>query len=333
MRSPLRCIVVLLLHSILLSGVVAQEEEESPQEYNRRLRQNVEFNFVDVPHVSRPIFWHIPKAGGTSVQDFTTRCLKLVGASEVGREHQDETLFIFEEHDRSQFVNVDTTHRDGLEHAKNVGFVGSGIAQIIFTGNIFESATYLFDQWNQGSAFTIMRHPIDRAISIFYYLQNAKRELTYHPEWKSMTLKEYAAAGVHIEHDWMVRQLTGNWQGDLTEKELNIAKQFLKDKVWIGLLDHMEESIFRFSDRFGWEHNPKWKTCFREYEHHISNQNKHTKYTPASEEWKLLEKYNRWDIQLYEYAVELFHNQRKFFGNRLEGFQEVETKTALRQKN
>jgi hypothetical protein len=76
----------------------------------------------------------------------------------------------------SRFVNVDTSTVEGLQRAKKLGLAQSGKLNAIYTPLIYE-ANDLFDEGHQGRLFAIFRHPIDRAISIFRYLQYV-RDLT-----------------------------------------------------------------------------------------------------------------------------------------------------------
>jgi hypothetical protein len=70
----------------------------------------------------------------------------------------------------SRFVNVDTSTVEGLQRAKKLGLAQSGKVNAIYTPLIFD-ANDLFDDDHKGRMFAIFRHPIDRAISIFRYLQ------------------------------------------------------------------------------------------------------------------------------------------------------------------
>ena len=53
----------------------------------------------------------------------------------------------------------------------------------------------------------VFRHPVDRAVSMFFYIQIADWEPTYNPELAKMTISEYAVSP-NIENNWMVRTLT-----------------------------------------------------------------------------------------------------------------------------
>ncbi len=54
-----------------------------------------------------------------------------------------------------------------------MGFADSGLGDAVVTPFIYES-NELFTQTAQGRLFCVFRHPIDRAISLFYYLQVAE---------------------------------------------------------------------------------------------------------------------------------------------------------------
>ena len=36
------------------------------------------------PDLELPVFWHVPKSGGTALQDLTVHCIEVVGANEIG---------------------------------------------------------------------------------------------------------------------------------------------------------------------------------------------------------------------------------------------------------
>ena len=63
---------------------------------------------------------------------------------------------------------------EGIKHASQINLIPSHIPQIIFAPLLHESIDNLFTPQNQAQAFAIFRHPIDRIVSLFYYLQEAK---------------------------------------------------------------------------------------------------------------------------------------------------------------
>ena len=116
-----------------------------------------------------PIFWHIPKAGGSSVKDAIGSCHRLVMATEFGvtdgHINDNEIAIVYPKApgdakgDRSPFVNVDTTTVAGITRAKQMGFADSGLAQCVVTPFLWE-ANELFTQTAKGRLFAVFRNPV-----------------------------------------------------------------------------------------------------------------------------------------------------------------------------
>ena len=66
-----------------------------------------------------------------------------------------------------------------------------------------------------------------------------------------MTLTEYAES-THIENNWMVRYLANQMEGELGKDQLKAAKEILRRKNFIGLVDEFEESMEQFTNYFIW---------------------------------------------------------------------------------
>jgi hypothetical protein len=73
--------------------------------------------------------------------------------------------------DWSAFVKIDTTSTvAGIERAASIGFADSGLAGCVVTPFLYESNA-LFTETAQEHLFAVLRHPVDRAVSMFYYIQ------------------------------------------------------------------------------------------------------------------------------------------------------------------
>ncbi len=66
-------------------------------------------------------------------------------------------------------LNVDLTSKESIAEAKQMGFIENGLADVVISQLSLEGAT-VFSSYNMGRAFTIMRHPVKLAISLFYYV-------------------------------------------------------------------------------------------------------------------------------------------------------------------
>lgn len=155
-----------------------------------------------------PFFWHIPKCGGTTLQDIMMHCFGMVGANEVGGAYTNEgPLQIIPLENGNRYVNVDVTQPRGIEHAKDLGFGEANLADVVLSSRLHEAAS-LFTPDNlhpnvvKGRCFALLRHPIRRAVSMFFYLRDATWEPTYSEVYKSMTVEEYAVSQ-YAEDNWM----------------------------------------------------------------------------------------------------------------------------------
>ena len=174
--------------------------------------------------------------------------------------------------------------------------------------------------------FALFRHPVQRVTSIFYYLQSATWEPTYNPEYAQWTLFDYANSP-YCESNWMVRSLVRKMTGPLNPEDVLIAQEILRRKCLVGLMEDMEESIRRFHSLYfrpryfennaNEEENAAFNCAIEHFATKGLSQNSHghPKLDETSETWEILAAKNRLDIQLYEFAKELFVEQGKWMKN------------------
>ena len=132
-----------------------------------------------------------------------------------------------------------------------------------------------------------------------------------------MTLSEYVHSTYVNDSDWMTRFLSNKRQERIGPEHLQLAKEILRTKCLVGLYDEMEESFQLFQDYFGWvAANEKSNgMCHAEI---IANEHERGAQIfekvghlidVESDEYQVLYNYNKYDIQLYWYAVEVFKEQ------------------------
>ena len=226
-----------------------------------------------------------------------------------------QTFQIYTHADGAKYVNSDTTTVEGLELARRLDLVGSGLADVVFSHRL-HGVSKIFDGRRRGRVFALFRHPVDRAVSMFYYLRRADWEPTHDRALRGMTLLEFAGSG-KAEENWMVRSLTNDFAEELTDQHLAAAKEVLRRKVLVGNLDSFDESIRRFEQYFGWwqgiaDDVTKMK-CQQALTTKGDNRNEHPKFLPGSREFEALKALNWADVQLYNYAQTLYQEQASLF--------------------
>mmetsp|Transcript_10737 Transcript_10737/g.16041 ORF Transcript_10737/g.16041 Transcript_10737/m.16041 type:complete len:341 (-) Transcript_10737:549-1571(-) len=301
----------------------------------RKTTISTDIGYVTDPikETDTPLYWHIFKSGGSSMKAYYS-CMGLVVASRQGIfDHiADETLQVIEDKSTGhKYVNVDTADIVGMIRAKRLGLASSGLADIIFSP-LLTPASNMFDAQHQGRFFALFRHPIERAVSMFYYRQVASWERdpnVYKPDLAKVDIEDWLKnrGGKADVSNFLMSSLLGKRY--FSEKDLEKAKEILRSKVLVGLLSKMEESVQHFDTYFGWyENNEKRSKCQDSAIQKGVNRNPHESVEEGSEAWELLADLNYYDLQLYEYILELYEEQgRELFGEGVE--QKVEESTTI----
>ncbi|KAL7484005.1 hypothetical protein ACHAW6_009646 [Cyclotella cf. meneghiniana] len=269
------------------------------------------FASLNTPYVrgrDTPFFWHIPRSGGVIVKTLMSHCLRMTLAAEVGElegHDQDEELKVVSLFDHN-YTNVNVATAEGISRALSLGLVPSHLADVIVSAQV-DKIPSLFTSNEHARAFVLLRNPVDRAASMFYFLKSMGNE-----RLKNMTVYDYAKSDM-IENNWMVRILSDAMTGSIDAVNLETAQLVLKKKFIVGILENKRGSFARFDHYFKWKENP-----YYEKEFGCIKQIMDEKYTPKHPmrqgdlSWNLLFEQNRFDMQLYEYAKELFKEQSSY---------------------
>jgi hypothetical protein len=262
-------------------------------------------------------FFMIPKSGTTTLGSYMTNCVdNLVIGNGVGKIYEgqgSDTLQVVEHTDHNQYINIDVTKRDGLDHGYALGLAESALADVIITGFPVQVAS-IFNPHNKARMFTLLRHPFQRVVSEFYYVQIADWEpLAYKPWLKNWTLERYVNSD-YTPDNFMTRQLVGKASTNikLTMEDANIAKKILTDKCLIGLTKEYKETLSRFKQYFGWQHDQQ---CFEDLFKRggKKNTNQHPDLKRGSRDYNALMEHDKYDLLVWNHAVRLFEEQGKMF--------------------
>lgn len=200
---------------------------------------------------------------------------------------------------------------EGILRAKQLSLDKTPGIDLVVSPYLYQASAQLHSPKLMARLFTMFRHPVDRAVSLFYFLQSQPKSDIVDV---SMSLEEYANSRL-AENNWMTRFLTNKLQGPLTMQDEAVAREVLKTKCLVGLLGYKGESMHRFTRYFGWTvDGAKMEECHGKLlDWNWPAKNKHPDLEESSDVYKILTKQNTFDIRLYKYAQELFHQQANMF--------------------
>ena len=267
-----------------------------------------------------PVFWRIPRGASSTVESILSYCYRMVLAGSqgtAGGHDKDDSLSVVQVGTGARFINVDMSNPAGISHAKDLNLGFSNEVNVISTPFLFETAADIFKGTDKtGKCFTILRHPVDRAVSLYHHYQIDESGNPNTSHYKGMTIDEYAENVA--ENNWLVRFLANKRGGALKWEDLEIAKEVFGKKCLVGLVDEIGESISRYEHFFGWDKSipessqDRKNKCIQDALDNGDKRQEHPTYEGTAA-WETLRKKNEYDEILYEYAKNLFSQQSTIY--------------------
>ncbi len=242
------------------------------------------------------IFLHIPKTGGLTLHDIIYRQYSVK-----------ERFSCWHINDIELIDKLSAAEKEKLKIIK--GHIRLEIADKVPQKMLF---------------FTLLREPIARTISQYHYIKRFKEHFFYQEmKEKKYSLKDLLENGpIQNMDNCQVRFLSGAHDvtyGGINETHYKKALHNLDQLIYsYGLCEYYDESILLFQDAL------HWKTPFYASKN-IAGITEKKEDTDHPKE--LLEKYNRYDLLLYEYAkkkfLEKIDEKGPEFSRRLERFRKL----------
>lgn len=164
--------------------------------------------------------------------------------------------------------------------------------------------------WLEGRSryVTLLRHPVERVVSHYYYVKRNPCHYLHHRLAKGMSLADFAGAGLSGELDnGQVRLLSGHDQdipcGECPHDLLDTARHNIELHFAVaGLTERFDESLVLMRIELGWRWNP-----------YYLNRNV-TKNKPGVKQigpvaLRAIERANPLDFELYDWVARRFQDQ------------------------
>jgi hypothetical protein len=236
------------------------------------------------------IFLHIPKTAGSTLNSIMER--------QYPRQ-QFYSLYpsrLYPNGNADEFHSMSTERRAQLRLL--IGHVGYGYHQLLP---------------NPVTYFTLLRDPIERVISFYYYVRrNAGHYLHDFALAKDMTLPQFIASeATEVNDNLSVRVISGRWKeipyGQCTTEMLDMAKQNLREHFAVtGLTERFDESLLLLQRAFG------WRNVY--YMRHNVTQDRPRQGELPADTLALIRQHNQLDMELYDFTCMLFEAQLKQSG-------------------
>ena len=236
------------------------------------------------------IFLHIQKTGGTTLHSI------------VSRQYPKSSVCTLNS------ANIDTSIREGMDKFKNRSEQERLHLRCLKGHMSFGLHEYML---GPATYFTFLRHPVDRIISLYYWVLTAPRNPLYSKVVStSMTLEEFVTSGISSELDnGQTRLLTGVKRVDsvyghepISSDMLELVKQNIKNRfAVVGLIERFDESLVLLRRRFGWGNILYVKRRVARARPSLAE--------ISSKTIELIKRHHELDIELYQFASQRFEAQ------------------------
>lgn len=265
-----------------------------------------------------PIFWHIPQ-GGLAMERVMIGCWGMTSAfNKGGTDVGSESLEVVHAANGRDYINSNLMAMAGIEYAAQLNLVKNGEADILITPYLHAASTLLLDTAHRGMMAAVFRHPVDRVVAVYNVIRNNPTNEAF-ADVSHMSLLEFVQSKWMGGGNWMTRFLSETGVGrfdELTHAHARVAKEAMRRKCFVGIYSKMEDTIERFAAYFGRAEPPTLgeKQCIRSIMiHEDDERNKIPDVVEGSPEWDAIISQNLYDMEVYEYALQIWKEQDGLF--------------------
>jgi hypothetical protein len=234
-------------------------------------------------HQEVVIFLHIPKTAGTTLYDVLKQQYK-----------------------KNNILTIHGIVEENIEKFQDKYYQNQSTVRLI-RGHMTYGLHKILDC--PYAYITVLRNPVSRIISVYYYLLQSQSHPQHHLV-KGKTLAEFVSSGT-AHNNGQTRFIAGKYNSSDRGQPINLlerAKNNLKENFTVvGLTERFDESLMLLKRQLGWVDMPFYV-----------KQNKSKKpaqLTITEDTVTLIQNHNFFDVELYQYAQEIFEYQLSLLDN------------------
>lgn len=260
-----------------------------------------------------PFFWHIPKCAGTTTNDFFERILfpesptidlpsrndlkvlndRLNNKLATNKNVKEASTYCKQHFPKNQKC----TNKFSLNY-KNLRDT------LLYLHSPFYSETTKILKFHNFEPLPValLRHPVERFVSEYYYIKTASHEKTFGKIDLKTSIDLFVVNGKY-QRNWITCDLSQCKNDKTTRADLEVAKNRLKEFKVIGFVDNVQDFIDKCAKLWGFE-----ASIYERQLKHLTRANKGKQKThnlPQKTKFLIEEAFSH-DIELFMYAKEMF---------------------------
>jgi hypothetical protein len=249
-----------------------------------------------------PVHWRIPGSKQDLLTHVIGACLGLIqGVDQVGGNGTE-----IKTSSAGDYVMIDMAVKPSSLDQKKI--------EVLSSQSLHYLTEFLAGLGVKGKLFILFSDPLERMLT-FYYSAQDPASTSFDPALESVSLHEFATwPEDRPEFNFVTKSLLTQGNGliasdQITVEDFELAKEIILSKAMILLVDDKLGSWAKVATWMKWNEDKKARKCVDSVLLVDWPKVNHPAFEKDSNTSKALVQRNQWDLQLFEFAVQLYQQQ------------------------